>query len=1203
MKTVTEEGETATIYEYFADGALKKVTDPTDAVTSYTYNERGDQETVTQLERTVRGGQASPGPIEFVTTYGYNGSGEMTSVTRPGDLASGASLSPAQTTTHAFGALARMQETVVDPGSSPHLARTTVHAYDADGNLCRTTVNPRSGIGEACAPTAGSGDGLNRSTVTSFDEAGRPESVVDPLGNGPVTTYNDRGLVASTTDPTGRITRHTYDGSGRQLTTTVAMTPTATPVTVETRTYTFAGRLAMVTRGSGSDATTTSYGYDAAGRQVTSTVNSGGLGLVTTTAFDKAGRPTAVTSPSGVRSSVVYAFGVEQRTEIASVPGRGQTRTVYSERDEVIATQRTHQGGNFDDPDQTATVAYKYDDRGFLSAVTDANGNTVTYVHDGRGNRVSRTSTPASTPVVETWKYNAADELVEEVQPVTSSTNQVTGYTYTAAGEVDVVSDGSGRRTDYDYRADGSVKSVTYTDTNPAPDEEVVVEFGYDDAGRRTCASVNDCDSPGGDDTLYQFGDVSGQVTSIDPPGSGNTIEVAYDTAGRRRSLTAPGVSGSVEVAYAYDGAGRLDEVDRNPTVSGEVTDYTYDADGRVTAQDLPDVGTEDQYRRWTYDPATGLLDNFDQVVDGTRRTTDTAFDPWGRLWIDWTDGTVTTYSYDDADQLVGVRRSDSVFDNAVTGDDVAYAYDGVGNRTVRVQGSPGPNGGAVDAGDGTVEFYDYNLANQLTYRWSFDKDNWRYTYDGAGRRTGEFIDNDAPAGHDPNSDSVTYAYDPAGRLEELTTTAANGTDPDTTWVDTRSYDPDGTLTGIGVVETAPDGPDTGTEPDVTDHDFTYLWDTALPVPQPVRLITDQTGATATTTYTNGLGLIGGGTDRIAAHQTGSTQYLATDVLGSTVPTPNTTSIARSHSYDEYGNPTGPIAGNTHEPALGYRGEIQPGGLVHLRAREYDSEIGTFTETDPLDGIPGTSTEVNAYAFGNNSPLELIDPLGLRADDSSFGVPVDPKLVDALVERAKRIDYRDFKTGGRCTTASGFVALPIPLPAIPALGTSDSACLLMDSQAYWLTGSLGLNGGAAFPNTAANGSSVSTGWIYSNAVTTPELTGFAVCVGGSYLLPFLYGGLGGSMEVCFSTDGSPQFSPSSGVDNTTGVWTAYIAVAGGKPGGEVHGEVAQTWAQRLHERFTIGGSVSILGIDAGIEREPVCDFINAQMILNLDCLG
>lgn len=64
----------------------------------------------------------------------------------------------------------------------------------------RSTVDPRSSIGDACEPGTGTGGGLNRSTVTSFDEAGRSSEVTDPLGHSVETVYDERGLVAQTTD-------------------------------------------------------------------------------------------------------------------------------------------------------------------------------------------------------------------------------------------------------------------------------------------------------------------------------------------------------------------------------------------------------------------------------------------------------------------------------------------------------------------------------------------------------------------------------------------------------------------------------------------------------------------------------------------------------------------------------------------------------------------------------------------------------------------------------------------------------------------------------------------------------------------------------------------------------------------------------------------------------------------------------------------
>ena len=822
--------------------------------------------------------------------------------------------------------------------------------------------------------------------------------VTDSLGRSVETVYDERGLVAQTADASNRVTAYSYDAAGRQLETTVTL-PGGSPVTVESRTYTCGGRLRTRTSGSGAGAVTTWFDYDAAGRRVASivdpgtisvsgcvsTLTPGGLHLTTTTGYDAAGRPTSVTSPGGITSTTTYAFGTEQRTETTFTPGRGYTRTVFSERDEAVSTQRTGVGGDPASP--YSTVGFVYDDRGNLSAVTDANGNTVTYTFDGRGNRLTRTSTPDEDEVVETWAYNAADELVAE----TDGLDRETTYEYNAAGQVASVMDPSARETVFEYCeagdadcAAGAVRRVTYhvwADTTPEPEEEPVatevVAFGYDPSGRRTEAVVD----PGGADdaTVYTYTHVSGQVTGVDGPGSSD-YTIGYDTAGRRVSLTGPD---GVVVAYGYDDVGRLETVDRRPGTEGEATTYTYDADGRLTGQALP----EGQYRHWTYDPASGLLDNYDQLVDGSRRTTNVAHDSLGRRWIDWTDGTVTTFGYDKADQLTGVHRSDSVFDTAVTGDDVSYLYDGVGNRTARIQGPPGDDDGDPEATDGTVEFYEYDDANQLTYVWSTVKDNLRFTYDPAGRRTAMGVDNDSPAGIDPGADRTDNTYGPAGRLTEVTTVEG-----DHTWVDTRGYDADGNLIGGNGGESAP-GDRRGFPPVVVaDHTFGYVWDTALAVPQPLQSTTDAPGVTATAVYTNGLGLVGGGTDRVGAEVTLATSpdptvlpfTLATDVNGSTIPTPNTAGFARAHGYDEYGNPTGPTMGNPHEPALGYRGELQTADTVHLRARTYHPHTGTFTTPDPLDGVNGTTTAANPYHYANNTPAEAIDPTGLRSRDADL---------------------------------------------------------------------------------------------------------------------------------------------------------------------------------------------------------------------------
>ena len=57
---------------------------------------------------------------------------------------------------------------------------------------------------------------------------------------------------------------------------------------------------------------------------------------------------------------------------------------------------------------------------------------------------------------------------------------------------------------------------------------------------------------------------------------------------------------------------------------------------------------------------------------------------------------------------------------------------------------------------------------------------------------------------------------------------------------------------------------------------------------------------------------------------------------------------------------------------------LDPTGLYHLRARQYDPSTGRFTTQDPLPN-PVLDPYVSAYAYANDAPTVLVDPSGLRA--------------------------------------------------------------------------------------------------------------------------------------------------------------------------------------------------------------------------------
>ena len=223
------------------------------------------------------------------------------------------------------------------------------------------------------------------------------------------------------------------------------------------------------------------------------------------------------------------------------------------------------------------------------------------------------------------------------------------------------------------------------------------------------------------------------------------------------------------------------------------------------------------------------------------------------------------------------------------------------------------------------------------------------FAYDGAGRRTTETT----------GGQVSSHTYNPLGQLD--TYTSSNGESQQ------RRYDPDGS-------------PDTLTNTiSGTTEDWALDWDhatglaelastTELGTPADRRTLTTQLArASMATPWATGT--------RADAHHT-----LGTDYFHNTIATTGN-NIARSDHYDAWGVPDG---FGTHIPKLGFHGELTDKSLTHLRARNYDVDTGNFTTTDPLPGIPGTTTLNNPYHYTNNNPINLADPSGLQADDNLF---------------------------------------------------------------------------------------------------------------------------------------------------------------------------------------------------------------------------
>ena len=116
---------------------------------------------------------------------------------------------------------------------------------------------------------------------------------------------------------------------------------------------------------------------------------------------------------------------------------------------------------------------------------------------------------------------------------------------------------------------------------------------------------------------------------------------------------------------------------------------------------------------------------------------------------------------------------------------------------------------------------------------------------------------------------------------------------------------------------------------------------------------------------------------QIAETQTG---YFLPDALGSMRQmTDSSADLTLAKSYDPYGNVVS--SSGAGETVYGYTGEMQSGGLVHLRARDYASQLGRFTSRDTWTGNEEKPFSFNSWLYVYANPIILKDPFGKEPID------------------------------------------------------------------------------------------------------------------------------------------------------------------------------------------------------------------------------
>ncbi|WP_170991221.1 DNRLRE domain-containing protein [Herbidospora galbida] len=466
------------------------------------------------------------------------------------------------------------------------------------------------------------------------------------------------------------------------------------------------------------------------------------------------------------------------------------------------------------------TVSYEYDTGGYLSEITDRNGNVSRQQYNPRGNLVglhrcrsvgncswewveyeehedqfdprndqpsvrrdARSASATDDTYATTWTYNTHGEMVSETRPTddgpgltltyTDGTEAAVGGGTVPAGLLKKKVDAEGGEWTYRQNASGDLAE----ETNPTG---LVTTYTYDAIGRQTTQTEISDDFPSGNTTTIAY-DARGRVATRTEPAIENEITgvthtgrttYTYDPDGRPLTETASDLTGGDaprQTTFAYDDYGRV-ETTTDP--EGGVREYAWNHRGaQVLATN--EVGTRLAY---TYTSrgqlATEVLKDWTGSPTAPQPAADVvllsyAYDNNGRL-SSQTDaiGRTTRYTYFTDDLIAEKIADDAHLNGSSTPRDVvleSLLYDAAGNPT-RVT-----TGGGKTRADYEVD--ESGRVTSITLDPTGLARKTVMAYDG----NDNVVSVTKTGGGGPQAEVTTYEYDAANRRTK--STVENGAD------------------------------------------------------------------------------------------------------------------------------------------------------------------------------------------------------------------------------------------------------------------------------------------------------------------------------------------------------------------------------------------------------------------------------------------
>jgi RHS repeat-associated protein len=542
------------------------------------------------------------------------------------------------------------------------------------------------------------------------------------------------------------------------------------------------------------------------------------------------------------------------------------------------------------------------------TGVTDANLKTWTFTYDAKNRQGTVTEPTLPASRTTRWQYDVADQLLKVVTP----SGRAMRYDYDTRGQQQTITDGLGNNVTFGYDNRGNLTTLKDQRNN-------TTAFSYDELFRLTGRR-----DPLGRQVTVEYDPVGNVTAQTDRMGRRTTI--VYDNINRPTTVSYVDAT----VTYQYDAAGRGISIS---DASGTIT-WQYDNANRVTAE-ITNLGTV------TY--AYNNANQRSSMTAADRPPVTYGYDTAGRLQtISQTMNGVTelfTYGYDTLSRRTQLQRQANGA-GIVTTD---YEYDEI-SRLKRLKHT------RVSTGTLHEDFqYEYNLDDEITKITSLasapltPQSKTATTADAANRV--------------PQFGTASYSFNQEGQTTAKTdVSGTTGYQWDARGRLTQASLPSGQAVNYGYdalgrrINRVANGLTT-----------TFQYDAA-------DVVVDRVSDGSAYDYINGLDI-----DDKLRQSGGSwgTMNFLQDHLGNTVGLVGISGglVESNQQYDVFGSSAG-----SARARYGYTGRERDelSGLMHYRARWYDSQQGRFISEDPIGFAGGT----NLFVYVANNPVSYVDPSG-----------------------------------------------------------------------------------------------------------------------------------------------------------------------------------------------------------------------------------